>query len=179
MSERSDRALEAVRADRLVIYSGALSMLFLDDQAYPFKTNPHFKAWAPILDNPDCFIVYSPGTRPILLFHQPVDYWYKPPALPTEFWVEHFDLRPIASLRSILVYAKNPSVHVRPATISIYSYPRNLPMSRPKKNRKTQPTTPPNRRDQILADFATLRIREADIPSRSKIVEQERGRLYW
>jgi Xaa-Pro dipeptidase len=96
--ERSDHALEAVRADRLVIYSGALSMLFLDDQAYPFKTNPHFKAWAPILDNPDCFIVYSPGTRPILLFHQPVDYWYKPPALPTEFWVGHFDLRPIASL---------------------------------------------------------------------------------
>src|SRR6185503_20469055 len=95
MSERSERALEAVRADRLVIYSGALSMLFLDDQAYPFKTNPHFKAWAPILDNPDCFIVYSPGTRPILLFHQPVDYWYKPPALPTEFWVGHFDLRPI------------------------------------------------------------------------------------
>ncbi len=67
-------------------------MLFLDDQAYPFKSNPHFKAWAPILDNPDCFILYSPGTRPILLFHQPVDYWYKPPALPTEFWVEHFDV---------------------------------------------------------------------------------------
>ena len=34
-------------------------------------------------------------------------------------------------------------------------------MSRPKKNRTTHPTpptTPPNRRDQILADFATLRI---------------------
>ncbi len=98
MSRRSDGALEAVKADRLVIYSGALSMLFLDDQAYPFKSNPHFKAWAPILDNPDCFILYSPGKRPILLFHQPVDYWYKPPALPTEFWVEHFDLRPIAAL---------------------------------------------------------------------------------
>ena len=98
LSRRSDLALEATGADRLVVYSGALTMLFLDDQAYPFKANPHFKAWVPILDNPDCFIVYAPGKRPTLLFHQPVDYWYKPPAVPTDFWAAHFDLQPIAAL---------------------------------------------------------------------------------
>jgi Xaa-Pro dipeptidase len=127
MTKRSDRALEAVAADRLVIHSGALSMLFLDDQAYPFKANPHFKAWAPILDNPDCFIVYSPGTRPILLFHQPVDYWYKPPALPTEFWVGHFDLRPIASLADALPHlraelARSVFVGELPAAMSEWGF---------------------------------------------------------
>jgi Xaa-Pro dipeptidase len=127
MSRRSDHALEAVGADRLVIYSGALSMLFLDDQSYPFKTNPHFKAWAPVLDNPDCFIVYAAGTRPVLLFHQPADYWYKPPILPTEFWVAHFDLRPIATLtdaRSHLRADASRSVFVgeMPAAISDWGF---------------------------------------------------------
>ncbi len=98
LARRSDAALRAAKAELLVVYSGALSLLFLDDQAHPFKTNPHFKAWAPVLDNPDCFIVYAPGHKPLLLFHLPVDYWYKPPALPTAFWTKHFELRPIAAL---------------------------------------------------------------------------------
>src|SRR5262245_6427303 len=78
LGRRSDAALEVTGAEQLVVYSGALAMLFLDDQSYPFKANPHFKAWVPVLDNPDCFVVYTPGTRPTLLFHQPLDYWYKP-----------------------------------------------------------------------------------------------------
>jgi Xaa-Pro dipeptidase len=93
LGRRSDEALQATGADQLVVYSGALAMLFLDDQSYPFKANPHFKAWVPVLDSPECFVVYTPGRRPTLLFHQPIDYWYKPPAVPSEFWVEHFDLR--------------------------------------------------------------------------------------
>lgn len=96
--QRADHALERAQCDTLVIYSGALPMLFLDDQNYPFKVNPHFKAWVPVVDNPECFIVYAPGTKPRLLFHQPVDYWYKPATLPDAFWVREFDVRPIASL---------------------------------------------------------------------------------
>lgn len=93
LGTRADRALEAAGYEHLVVYSGALPTLFLDDQSYPFKVNPHFKAWVPVLDNPDCFVVYTPGERPTLVFHQPVDYWYKPAATPDEHWVEHFDLR--------------------------------------------------------------------------------------
>ena len=104
LTRRSDAALRAAEAERLVVYSGTLSLLFLDDQAHPFKTNPHFKAWAPILDNPDCFIIYAPGHKPLLLFHLPVDYWYKPPALPTAFWTKHFELRPIAALADARVH---------------------------------------------------------------------------
>ena len=104
LTRRSDVALRAANADHLIVYSGALSMLFLDDQAHPFKANPHFKAWAPVLDNPDCFVVYTPGRKPLLLFHLPVDYWYKPPALPTAFWVRHFELKPIATLADARVH---------------------------------------------------------------------------
>ncbi len=32
---RTDRALEAAGYEQLVIYSGSLAMLFLDDQSYP------------------------------------------------------------------------------------------------------------------------------------------------
>jgi Xaa-Pro dipeptidase len=109
MGRRSERALQAAGADHLVISSGTLAMLFLDDQSYPFKANPHFKAWAPILDNPYCFIVHTPGSQPTLLFHQPEDYWYKPPAKPTGFWVGHFDLRPIASLPDARAHLPDPA----------------------------------------------------------------------
>lgn len=96
--QRADHALERAGCEALVIYSGALPMHFLDDTNYVFRVNPHFKAWVPIVDNPDCFIVYAPGSKPRLLFHQPVDYWYKPASLPDAFWVDEFDARPIASI---------------------------------------------------------------------------------
>ena len=31
---------------------------------YPFKVNPHFKMWVPVLDNPNCFVIYTPGVKP-------------------------------------------------------------------------------------------------------------------
>lgn len=93
MRERHDRALAATGFDHIVIFSGAQRYLFLDDMPYPFKVNPHFKTWVPLVDNPNCFLVYTPGERPRLIFHQPVDYWHKPPETPPGWWVEHFDLR--------------------------------------------------------------------------------------
>jgi len=96
--QRTDRALAACGFDALVIHSGTPIAQFLDDQDYPFKPNPHFKAWAPLLQHPHCAIVHRPGSRPRLLFYRPDDYWYSPPELPTEPWSECFDLVPYASL---------------------------------------------------------------------------------
>ena len=56
--------------DALVIHAGCPPMLFLDDQDYPYKVNPHFKAWVPIVDNPRCILVYCPGRGPAVLFHR-------------------------------------------------------------------------------------------------------------
>jgi Xaa-Pro dipeptidase len=39
--------------------------------------------------------VLRPGYKPQLLFHQPEDYWHKPPVLPTGSWLECFDVQVI------------------------------------------------------------------------------------
>jgi Xaa-Pro dipeptidase len=58
--------------------------------------NPHFKAWVPVVDNPRCYLVYVPGKKPRILFHQANDYWHKPAALPQDGWVAAVALEPMA-----------------------------------------------------------------------------------
>ncbi|MET0291083.1 MAG: Xaa-Pro dipeptidase [Steroidobacteraceae bacterium] len=99
-------ALEAEGFDSLVVHSGATRYAFLDDQAYPFRVNPHFAWWAPLTDAPGCFVHVRPGRKPKLLFHAAQDYWHKPPALPREAWVSQFEVVPFtasSALRDSLV----------------------------------------------------------------------------
>ena len=88
-----DSALQAAGIDQAVVSAGALHIQFLDDAPYPFKVNPQFKWWLPLTEAHDSFIVYSAGRKPLLLYHQPDDYWHVPPAPPSGYWVEHFDIR--------------------------------------------------------------------------------------
>lgn len=96
--QRTEHALAACGFDAIVIHSGVPITQFLDDQDYPFKPNPHFKAWVPLTQHPHCAIVHRPGSRPRLLFHQPADYWYLPPELPTGSWAGCFDMVPFANV---------------------------------------------------------------------------------
>lgn len=95
VEERTDRALDAAGFDHLVVFAGKQHEIFLDDMHYPFKVNPHFKAWLPVLDNPHCFLVYTPGKKPRLIFHQPVDYWHKVPEPPSGYWTSQFEIAAI------------------------------------------------------------------------------------
>jgi Xaa-Pro dipeptidase len=88
---RTEKALAASGFDALVVHAGNPLGQFLDDQDYPFKVNPHFKAWLPVIDNPRCLLIYRPGNRPRVLFYQPEDYWHKPAVLPQADWARHFD----------------------------------------------------------------------------------------
>lgn len=90
---RTDAALAVAGFDAVAFYAGRAPLQFLDDQPYPFKPNPHFKVWTPLRDAPDCWIVYRPGHALQLIFLQPVDYWYKPPPIPNEFWSGHFEIQ--------------------------------------------------------------------------------------
>ena len=92
LMQRTEKSLERSGFDALVIQAGVPPMQFLDDQDYPFKVNPHFKAWVPIVDNPRCILVFAPGSRPKVLFHQPSDYWHKAAALPQAPWTAAVDL---------------------------------------------------------------------------------------
>ncbi len=90
---RADAALARGGFDHLLIPSGMEHYGFLDDQNYPFRSNPHFLAWVPLNHHPGNWISYTPGQRPVLAYHQPEDYWHAPPSAPAGFWTEHFDLR--------------------------------------------------------------------------------------
>ena len=92
LMRRTEQSLAASRFDALVIHSGCPPIQFLDDQDYPYKVNPHFKAWVPIVDNPRCVLIIAPGARPKILFHQPNDYWHKPASLPRAPWTAAVEL---------------------------------------------------------------------------------------
>jgi len=92
LMRRAEASLEASGFDALVIHAGCPPVQFLDDQDYPYKVNPHFKAWVPILDNPGCILVFAPGARLKVLFHRPNDYWHKPARLPQGPWTEAVDI---------------------------------------------------------------------------------------
>ena len=88
----------------ILISAGNLHGCFLDDHHYPFVVNPHFKAWLPITDTPDSFIVFRAGETPRLLFNQPADYWHMKPADPAGFWVEHWEIISIPSVNDAKQY---------------------------------------------------------------------------
>ena len=96
LRKRADAALEAGSYDGLVAYAGRPRYAFQDDRPYPFVVNPHFKQWVPITDAPDCFVAWASGEdRPRLVFHQPADYWHRPPELPGGDWQREFDVHVI------------------------------------------------------------------------------------
>lgn len=105
--ERTDAALAVCRFDSIAIFAGRPAMQFLDDQPYPFKPNPHFKLWAPLAESADCWILYRPGAPLRLIFLQPIDYWYKPPALPADYWTKHFALDVVREPREALAHFKD------------------------------------------------------------------------
>ncbi|MBR9728848.1 Xaa-Pro dipeptidase [Shewanella intestini] len=79
--------------DGLIIHSGQYHRQFLDDLSYPFKVNPHFKAWLPLLDNPNCWIVANGVDKPTLIYFRPEDFWHKVSDVPEAFWTEHFTIK--------------------------------------------------------------------------------------
>jgi Xaa-Pro dipeptidase len=98
IQSRHDRALEKAGAGHAVIFSGAPKLVFLDDYHYPFKANPHFIGWLPLTNTPFCYLVHTPGKTPVLVYYQEKDYWHTPPATPTGFWVDQFDVRVVHTL---------------------------------------------------------------------------------
>lgn len=93
VSKRFDAALEAAGFSQVAVFAGSHHVAFLDDYEYPFKVNPQFKYWLPLQQAHDSFILYTPGSKPMLVYYQPEDYWYLPPQAPSGYWVEHFDIR--------------------------------------------------------------------------------------
>ncbi|MGP9802638.1 Xaa-Pro dipeptidase [Rheinheimera sp. NSM] len=93
LQQRTRRLLERENLHALVIHSGQTQRKFLDDMDYPFKANPLFKAWLPVVDNPHCWLIVDGVNKPKLIFYRPKDFWHKVPDEPQDFWAEHFDIQ--------------------------------------------------------------------------------------
>ncbi len=90
--ERAEAALAAAGCDALVICAGRERTRPRDDIPYPFRPEPHFAAFVPLLEHPGSTLELVPGRRPRLIYEQPDDFWHAPPEGPAGFWVEHFDV---------------------------------------------------------------------------------------
>lgn len=101
IESRHDKALERAGASHAVIFSGAPHGVFLDDYDYAFKPNPHFVGWLPLRQTPYCYLVYTPGDTPLLVYYQEKDYWHLPPANPGGFWTEQFEIRVVHDIGEI------------------------------------------------------------------------------
>jgi Xaa-Pro dipeptidase len=93
LDQRLDEALRATGFDGAVIFAGDERVVFRDDQTYPFKVEPYFKAWVPLTRAPGSFLRLVPGQRPMLVYKQVEDYWHEPPSDPEGYWTQHFDIR--------------------------------------------------------------------------------------
>ena len=92
LMQHADTALTRGGFDHLVVPSGSLHYQLFDDRDYPYAVNPQFKAWVPLTRNPGSWLVYTPGSKPKLVYLQPFDYWHVVPQAPNGYWVEHFDI---------------------------------------------------------------------------------------
>src|SRR5688572_1340305 len=90
--KRSADALASTGYESLLVHSGTPPLLFLDDHHLPFRAQAPFKVWAPLGDAPDSFVFLTPGRKPQLQIHQPVDYWHQAPSLPDAYWTPAFDI---------------------------------------------------------------------------------------
>jgi Xaa-Pro dipeptidase len=92
VKKRSAAALESAGYDALLVHAGTPTLLFLDDHHLPFRVQAPFKVWAPLTNAPDSFLYFVPGKKPLLLIHQPADYWHKSPELPRTYWSGAFEI---------------------------------------------------------------------------------------
>jgi len=104
---RYDHALESAGASHAVIFSGSQKYSFLDDRPYPFVPNPHFVGWAPLEKLPLSYIVYTPGSKPLLVYFQPQDYWHIVPGNPAGYWTAYFDIRVVRKVEDIARHLPN------------------------------------------------------------------------
>ncbi|TDF36481.1 Xaa-Pro dipeptidase [Alteromonadaceae bacterium M269] len=93
LQQRTQEALQRESLEGLVIHAGQNKRRFLDDNDYPFFVNPQFKAWLPVVDNPNSWLIVNGSDKPKLIFYLPKDFWHKVPDAPTDFWTKEFDIQ--------------------------------------------------------------------------------------
>lgn len=128
LRQRADKALAKGGFDHLLIAAGTPLRKFLDDQDYPFVANPHFRHWLPLTNAPGSWVVYTPGSKPKLIFVQPRDYWHVVPAAPSGYWVDQFDIATVrTTAEAVALLPKGNRAVIAPECPSIDGVEANNP----------------------------------------------------
>ncbi|PTB84648.1 Xaa-Pro dipeptidase, partial [Pseudidiomarina aestuarii] len=101
---RFDAALAASGFDSALVYAGQPRVAFLDDNPAPYKVNPLFKYWVPVIQSPKSAVYYEPGSKPIVFLHQPRDFWHAHVEVPHEEWQNHVELVVVDAPEKIASY---------------------------------------------------------------------------
>jgi Xaa-Pro dipeptidase len=104
LQQRTHTVLARENIQSLIIHSGQEIKVFLDDYGYPFKVNPHFKHWLPLVDVPNCWLIINGSDKPVLIYYQPVDFWHKVIDLEDSFWNEFFDIKILSKATDVEKY---------------------------------------------------------------------------
>lgn len=115
LQQRTKAVLARENLEGLVIHSGQELRIFLDDMNYPFKVNAHFKAWLPLINNPNCWLLVNGEDKPTLVYYQPVDFWHKVLPLPDSYWNEFFDIKVLTKateVEKLLPYDKQAVAYI-------------------------------------------------------------------
>ncbi|WP_264273246.1 Xaa-Pro dipeptidase [Duffyella gerundensis] len=117
LQQRAQQALAHSQHDALLIHSGELLTVHLDDHHYPFKVNPQFKAWVPVTQVANCWLWVDGVNKPKLWFYSPVDYWHNVEPLPHSFWTDEIEivaLRNSADIGSLLPAHRENVAYIGP-----------------------------------------------------------------
>lgn len=115
LQQRTKQVLERENLSGLVIHSGQELKVFLDDYGYPFKANPHFKAWLPLTNNTNSWLLVNGEDKPTLIYYQPIDFWHKVTPLPDSYWNMFFDIKILkvaSEVEKLLPYDKKGFAYI-------------------------------------------------------------------
>ncbi|WP_404400249.1 Xaa-Pro dipeptidase [Idiomarina seosinensis] len=102
VAERFDQALEDTGFESALIYSGQPRVAFLDDNPAPYKVNPLFKYWVPLLNSPKSAVFYRKGSgKPTVYLFQARDFWHSEAKIPEEDWQQQVELKIIENLSQL------------------------------------------------------------------------------
>ena len=115
LQQRTKQALSCEKIDGVVIHSGQEIKAFLDDNTYPFRVNPHFKHWLPLVDVPNCWLIVNGEDKPTLIYYQPVDFWHKVIPFTESYWSNFFHIKVLtqaSDVDKLLPYDKKDYAYI-------------------------------------------------------------------
>jgi Xaa-Pro dipeptidase len=83
VQRRWEESLAAAHYDVAVVAAGSNAPYLFDDQAPPFRPNPHFAQWLPGVAAENAVLIVRPGRPAQLFFHYEDDYWHQPTRPPS------------------------------------------------------------------------------------------------